>query len=110
MLVFVFIVFVVGLRVIVRINVVNIGVVILNVNGFGVKSILKLNGIVLMLGFLKVNLVYLVVYNGMVFILQGEGGEYGIVVVGEVFFGKIIGIEMGLVIGIMFNRSVESVY
>lgn len=64
-----------GLRVTVQINATNTGAASLNVNGLGPKSILKSNGTAVTPGFLKANSVYTLVYNGTVFILQGEGGS-----------------------------------
>ncbi|MEK4273138.1 hypothetical protein [Paenibacillus sp. FSL R7-0026] len=94
-----------GLRATVRINAANTGVATLNVNGLGAKSILKSNGTVLTSGYLKVNSVYSLVYNGTNFILQGEGGEYGTAVAAEVLAPKTIGTEIGIVTGTMPDRG-----
>lgn len=99
-----------GLRATIRINAANTGAATLNVNGLGAKSILKSNGTSVTSGFLKVNSVYSVVYNGTAFILQGEGGEYGTAVASDVLVGKTIGTESGLISGTMPNRSAESAH
>lgn len=99
-----------GLRATIRINAANTGAATLNVNGLGARNILKSNGTALTSGFLKVNSVYSVVYNGTAFILQGEGGEYGTAVASDVLVGKTIGTESGLISGAMPNRSAESAH
>lgn len=79
--------------------VLNTGAVTININGLGTKSVLKSNGNALTSGNLKVNSVYTLRYNGTSFILQGEGGEYGTAVAGDVLTGKTIGTENGIVNG-----------
>jgi hypothetical protein len=88
-----------GLRITIKINAANTGAASINVNGLGVKSLLKPNGNALISGSLKVNSVYSFVYNGTAFILQGEGGEYGTATANDVRSGKTIGTENGLVNG-----------
>lgn len=77
----------------------NTGAVTLNVNGLGTKPILKSNGSALTSGNLKAGSVYTVRYSGTSFTLQGEGGEYGTAVAGDVLGGKTIGTDGGLVTG-----------
>jgi hypothetical protein len=98
-------VLVAGLRATVRINAANTGAATINVNGLGVKPILKSNGNALASNALRANSVYSLVYNGTAFILQGEGGEYGTAVAGDVLAGKTIGTENGLVTGTIINRG-----
>ncbi|ANS73715.1 hypothetical protein AWM70_03275 [Paenibacillus yonginensis] len=83
----------------------NTGAVTINVNGLGTKSILKSNGSALSSGNLKVNSIYTLRYNGTVFILQGEGGEYGTAAAGDVRSGKTIGTDAGLVSGSLVTRD-----
>ena len=73
-----------GLCVAVKINVQNTGVSTINVNGLGAKSIKKANGNDVASGNLKAGSIYTLRYNGTNFILQGEGGEYGTALPGDV--------------------------
>lgn len=77
----------------------NTGAVTINVNGLGAIPVLKSNGNALASGNLKANSVYTLRYNGTSFILQGEGGEYGTAVAGDVLTGKTIGTENGIING-----------
>lgn len=77
----------------------NTGAVTINVNGLGAKSIVKSNGNALASGNLKVNSVYTLRYNGINFILQGEGGEYGTANAPDVRLGKTFGTENGVLNG-----------
>ncbi|GAB6931571.1 hypothetical protein JCM10914A_55680 [Paenibacillus sp. JCM 10914] len=94
-----------GLRVTIRINAANTGAATLNVKGLGAKSILKANGSAVASGNLKANSIYTLVYNGTAFILQGEGGEYGTAVAGDVRSTKNIGTDNGLVTGTLITRN-----
>lgn len=94
-----------GLRVTVMINVTNSGPITINVNGLGARNVYKSNGNSLTANSLRANSVYSLVYNGTAFILQGEGGEYGTAVAGDVLAGKTIGTEDGLVTGTIVNRG-----
>lgn len=94
-----------GLRIIVKINAANTGSANLNVNGLGPKNILKSNGSNLNSGFLKTNSVYTLVYSGTAFILQGEGGEYGTAVAGDVRSTKTIGTDSGIISGSLITRN-----
>lgn len=50
--------------------------------------------------------IYSFVYSGTSFTVQGEGGEYGTAIAGDVLSGKTIGTDTGLVTGTMPNRGV----
>ena len=86
----------------------NSGAVTLNVNGLGAKSVLKSNGSALTSGNLKANSVYTVRYNGVNFILQGEGGEYGTAQAGDVLAPKTIGTDNGLLTGTIPSKSAQT--
>ncbi len=57
-----------------KINVENTGVSTVNVSGLGTKSIKKANGEDIQSGDLKAGSIYTLVFNGVNFQLQGEGG------------------------------------
>lgn len=63
-----------GLAVAVKINVTNTGASMLNVNGLGALALKKSNGDAFDAGELIVDSIYTFRYNGVNFILQGEGG------------------------------------
>lgn len=88
----------VGLRLTIKAHVASPGPATLNVNGLGAKSIKKPNGnnAALALGG-----VYTLVYDGSVFQLQGEGGEYGTAEAAQVLSGYTVGRENGVVNGTM---------
>lgn len=69
----------------------------LNINNLGAKAILKANGTAV--NNLKTNAIYQLRYNGVNFILLGEGGEYGNVTANDVVAGKTFGTENGLQTG-----------
>ncbi|WP_340013386.1 phage tail protein [Paenibacillus sp. FSL K6-1318] len=94
-----------GLRITIKINVANTGAVTINVNGLGAKSVLKSNGSAIASNAFRVNSVYSLVYNGTNFILQGEGGEYGTAVAGDVRSTKTIGTDTGLLTGKLITRN-----
>lgn len=77
----------------------NTGAVTLNINGLGAKSIVKDGGVALTSGNLKAGGVYTVCYDGVNFTLQGKGGDYGTAVATDVYTGKTIGTDTGLVTG-----------
>ncbi|MBD8499977.1 hypothetical protein [Paenibacillus arenosi] len=93
-----------GMAVAVKINVQNTAASTLNVNGLGAKAIKRSNGSDVISGMLKVGSVHTMRYNGVNFILQGEGGEYGTAVAGDVVAPKTVGTDNGLVIGTMIDR------
>ncbi|MDQ0170264.1 tail fiber protein [Paenibacillus tundrae] len=97
-----------GMRITLKVHVSNNGVSTLNVNGTGPKLIKKSNGSDLTSGFFRDGGVYTIVYDGMAFILQGEGGEYGTAIEGDVRAGKTISTENGLVSGTLPNRGTAS--
>lgn len=69
------------------------------------KEIRKGNGNQITGAYLREGSVYTVTYDGTVFILQGEGGEYGNATAAQVLAGTTIGTEDGLKNGTMTNRS-----
>lgn len=73
------------------------GATTLNINSLGAKAIVKANGTAV--NNLKANAIYQLRYNGVNFILQGEGGEYGNATASDVLIGKTIGTESGIVTG-----------
>lgn len=79
--------------------------VTINVNGLGIKFILKSNGNHLTSGDLKASSIYTIRFNGTNFILQGEGGEYGTAQASDVLRPKTIGTENGIIIGTMLDRG-----
>ncbi|MBU5353614.1 tail fiber protein [Paenibacillus barcinonensis] len=94
-----------GMRVALKVHVNNNGASTLNINGLGAKPIKKANGSDLTIGNFKEGGVYTVIYDGEVFILQGEGGEYGTANEGDVRAGKTIITENGLVSGTLLYRG-----
>ncbi len=93
-----------GMALAVKINVQNTGASTINVNGLGAKTIKKANGNDVSAGNLKVDNIYTLRYNGVNFILQGEGGgEYGTAGAAQVLTGYTVGTETGLVDGTMPN-------
>lgn len=88
-----------GMAICVKINVANTGASTLNINGLGAKSIKKSNGSDVSSGNLKVGGIYTLRYDGLNFILQGEGGEYGTATPQQVRTGYTIGTENGIVPG-----------
>ncbi|MEK3684941.1 pyocin knob domain-containing protein [Paenibacillus sp. FSL R10-2736] len=99
-----------GLRVSIKVHAATTGPVTLNLNGLGAKSIKKPNGNnpPLVQGG-----VYTVIYDGSVFTLQGEGGEYGTATASDVRLGSTIGTDNGLVTGTLervFNKNMANMY
>nr|WP_229521470.1 phage tail protein [Paenibacillus monticola] len=95
-----------GLRVGIKTHVATTGAVTLNLNSLGAKPIKKPNG---NNPLLALGGVYTVVYDGSVFILQGEGGEYGTAVAADVLEGTTIGTESGVVPGTLPNLADQDV-
>lgn len=95
-----------GVAIAIKIHAQNTGASTLNWNGKGAKSIKKVNGNDVASGNLRLNGVYTLRYDGVNFILQGEGGEYGTAVASDVLAGKTIGTESGLIVGTMPERGV----
>lgn len=88
-----------GMAMAIKISATNTGSATVNVNNLGPKTIKKSNGNVLKSGDLKTNGVYTLRYNGVDFILQGEGGEYGTATAAQVLSGYTIGTNNGIVTG-----------
>ena len=82
-----------------KINVANTGVATVNVNGLGAKTIKKQNGNPVTAGNLKAGLIYTLAYDGVSFIQQGEGGEYGNATPADVKKGVTFGMEDGVKVG-----------
>lgn len=95
-----------GLHITFKNTTANTDSVTLNFNGSGAKPVVKNGGAALTNGMLKAGYLYTVVYDGVNFILNNEGGEYGNAVASEVLSGKTIGTENGIVTGTMPNRGV----
>ncbi len=93
-----------GVCVAVKIHAANTGSSTININGLGAKTIKDSKGNALISGKLRLNGVYTLRYDGMDFIQQGEGGEYGTAVAAEVLAGKTIGTDAGIVTGTMPNK------
>ncbi|WP_342509760.1 hypothetical protein [Sporosarcina sp. FSL K6-2383] len=88
-----------------KINVANTGAATVNVNELGAKTIKKQNGNALTAGTLKVGLIYTLVYDGVSFLQQGEGGEYGNATAPQVLAPNTIGTDNGVIPGTMPNRG-----
>ncbi|WP_249659410.1 hypothetical protein [Lysinibacillus fusiformis] len=82
----------------------NTGATTLNVNGLGAKPLRKNGGIALSAGNLKAGGVYTACYDGVAFILQGEGGG-GNAQPNEVLSGKTFTNDNGESTGTMQNNS-----
>ncbi|MGM9943925.1 MAG: hypothetical protein ACI33M_03230 [Lysinibacillus sp.] len=81
----------------------NTGAVTLTINELGPKPIKKANGRDLASGHLKAGAIYQVRYDGTVFFLLGEGGDYGTATSSHVLEGQTIGTEEGLIEGMIKN-------
>lgn len=91
-----------GMAVSVKINVNATGVSTLNVNGLGAKGIKKSNGTDVTN--LKSNGIYTFRYDGVNFILQGEGGS-GNATASDLLSGKTASTDAGDIVGTMPNRG-----
>jgi hypothetical protein len=94
-----------GMGIVVKIPVENTGASTLNLNGLGPVPIKKANGNDVAAGNLRNGGIYHLRYDGVNFILQGEGGEYGTATADDVLVGKTIGTENGLINGTMPDRG-----
>ena len=83
-----------GVAVAVKINENNTGASTININNLGAKSIRDPKGNVLTTGKLVANSIYTLRYNGVNFILQGEGA-YGNATESDLLFGKKESIDAG---------------
>lgn len=99
-----------GLPVAFKNAILNTGAVTINVNGLGVKPVLKSNGGALVSGSLKAGSIYTIRYNSTTgnFILQGEGGEYGTAAVAQVLTGYTLGTDSGVIAGSMPNNGAQN--
>ncbi|MCT6815030.1 MAG: hypothetical protein M3043_01330 [Lysinibacillus fusiformis] len=79
----------------------NTAAVTINVDGLGNRSIRKNGNVPINSGFLKANGIYNIIYDGSVFILTDEGGDYGDAVANDVRKGKTIGTINGIVTGVL---------
>ncbi|RCX13273.1 hypothetical protein DFR58_11891 [Anaerobacterium chartisolvens] len=93
-----------GMGIAVKINVINTGASTINVDGLGAKSILDSKGNAMTAGKLKSGSIYSLKYNGINFILQGEGGG-GTAGAGDVLGGKTFTNDVGDQTGTMVNRG-----
>jgi len=78
----------------------------LNINNLGAKNIVKANGTAVTN--LKANAIYQLRYNGVNFILLGEGGEYGTATASDVLAGKTIGTENGIILGTLTYSKIQA--
>ncbi len=93
-----------GMGIAVKINVTNTGASTINIDGIGAKSILDSKGNAMTAGKLKSGSIYSLKYNGVNFILQGEGGG-GTAQSGDVLSGKTFTNDAGDQTGTMVNRG-----
>ncbi|CAM4014945.1 tail fiber protein [Geobacillus stearothermophilus] len=97
-----------GMAVSVKINVDNTGPSTININNLGAKAIKKPNGNDVSAGNLKAGSIYTLRYNGINFILQGEGGS-GNAQPGDVLSGKTFTNDSGEQVGTMPNREAMTI-
>ncbi len=98
-----------GMAVCVKINVANTSTSTLNINNLGAKTIKKSNGSTLSNGNLKASGIYTFRYDGLAFILQGEGGEYGTAGASNILEGFTFGTENGLINGTIPTRATTNI-
>ncbi|SCY98899.1 MULTISPECIES: hypothetical protein [unclassified Lysinibacillus] len=75
------------------------GTMTVNIDGVGVKNLRRNGNLALPVGAIKAGGIYNISYDGSVFTLTDEGGEYGDAIAGDVRKGKTIGTINGLVTG-----------
>lgn len=75
------------------------GTMTVNIDGVGVKNLRRNGNLALPVGAMKAGGIYNISYDGSVFTLTDEGGEYGDAIAGDVRKGKTIGTINGLVTG-----------
>lgn len=92
-----------GMALSIKINVASTGPSTLNANGLGAKGIKKSNGTDVTN--LKANGIYTLRYDGVNFILQGEGGS-GNAAASDLLAGKTASTDAGDIVGTMPNRGV----
>ncbi|WP_418302177.1 hypothetical protein [Lysinibacillus fusiformis] len=93
-----------GMAMSIKINIQNTGASTINVNGLGARNIIKGNGNPVSGGNLRANSVYTLRYNGMAFILQGEGGG-GTATSTDVLAGRTFTNDNGEATGAMVNHG-----
>lgn len=93
-----------GMAVAAKINTDNTGASTININNLGAKAIKKSNGNDVSAGNLKAGSIYSLRYNGVNFILQGEGGG-GTADPADVLSGETFTNDQGEQIGTMPNRG-----
>lgn len=98
-----------GVAISVKIHGQNTGASTLNWNGKGAKAIKKANGADVGSGNLKLDGVYTLRYDGVNFILQGEGGEYGTASPNDVRSTKTVGTESGVEQGTLDLTNLTSI-
>ncbi len=92
-----------GMGIAVKINVTNTGASTINIDGLGAKSIRDSKGNAMTAGKLKSGSIYSLKYNGVNFILQGEGGG-GTAGAGDVLSGKTFTNDAGDQTGTMVHQ------
>ena len=95
-----------GIPIKIKFNVDSTGAVSIKPNDLATKTLKKANGVSVVN--VKANGIYTVVWSGVNFILQGEGGEYGNVTANKVLAGTLFGTEDGLEEGTMPNRGSQT--
>ncbi|OBR62393.1 hypothetical protein A7K91_01885 [Paenibacillus oryzae] len=90
-----------GLRLTISFHLANGTSPTINVNGLGAKDIIRSNMTSPPAGFMRIWSIHTLVYNGTAFQLMGEGGEYGTAAASDVWAGKTIGTDNGLLTGTM---------
>lgn len=77
------------------------GTMTVNIDGVGVKNLRRNGNLALPVGAIKAGGIYNISYDGSVFILTDEGGDYGDAVANDVRKGKTIGTINGIVTGVL---------
>ncbi|MFD4491648.1 hypothetical protein [Lysinibacillus fusiformis] len=77
------------------------GAMTVNIDGVGVKNLRRNGNLALPVGGMKAGGIYNISYDGSVFTLTDEGGEYGDAVANDVRKGKTIGTINGIVTGVL---------
>ncbi|MFD2869898.1 hypothetical protein ACFSY7_15500 [Kurthia populi] len=81
------------------------GATTLNINNLGAKAIVKANGTAV--NNLKANAIYQVRYNGVNFILQGEGGS-GNAIASDLLSGKTASTDAGDIVGTIPSKTTQT--
>ncbi len=96
-----------GIPIKIKFNVDSTGAVSIKPNDLATKTLKKANGVSVVN--VKANGIYTVVWSGVNFILQGEGGEYGNVTANKVLAGTLFGTEDGLEEGSIPLKSAAAI-